>query len=161
MIPTSIHEEALTVMYTANRAPQVAPVVKNLPANAGDIRDMGSIPASGRSPGGGHGNPLQYSCLENPMDRGGWWAIVHRFGENQTRLEQLSMHAYTNNRVPRYMKQTLTELKGETDSSTLIVGDFDTLISIMEKISYSQQKLDWKLTVAQITNSLLPNSDLN
>ena len=45
-------------------------MVKNLPVNAGDIRDVGSIPGSGRSPGGGHGNPLQYSCLENPMDRG-------------------------------------------------------------------------------------------
>ena len=95
------------------------------------------------------------------MDRGAWWAIVHRFGENQTRLKQLSMHAYINNRVLRHMKQTLTELKGETDSSTLIVGDFNTLISIMERISYSQQKLDRDLTVAQITNSILPNSDLN
>ena len=58
-------------------ASQVALVVKNPPANAGDIRDMGSIPGSGRSPGEGHGNPLQYSCLENPMDRGVWWATVH------------------------------------------------------------------------------------
>jgi len=49
---------------------QVALVVKNLPAYAGDIRDVGSIPGSGRSPGGGHGKPLQYSCLENPMDGG-------------------------------------------------------------------------------------------
>ena len=47
--------------------------VKNLPANAGDIGDVGSIPGSGRSPGAGHGNPLQYSCLENPMDRGATW----------------------------------------------------------------------------------------
>ena len=53
-------------------ASQVVPVVKNPPANAGDVRDMGSIPALGRSPGGGHGNPLQYSCLENPMDKGAW-----------------------------------------------------------------------------------------
>ena len=56
----------------------MALVVKNLPANAGDIRDVGSIPGSGRSPEGGHGNPFQYSCLENPMDRGAFWAIVHR-----------------------------------------------------------------------------------
>ena len=49
-------------------------MVKNPPANAGDIRDAGSIPGSGRSSGRGHGNPLQYSCLENPMDRGAWWA---------------------------------------------------------------------------------------
>ena len=53
-------------------------VVKNLPANAGDVRDVGSIPESGRSPGGGLGNSLQYSCLENPMDRGDWQVTVHR-----------------------------------------------------------------------------------
>ena len=52
-------------------------MVKNLPANAGDLRDVSSIPGSGRSPGGGHGNPLQYSCLENPMDGGVWWAALH------------------------------------------------------------------------------------
>ena len=51
-------------------------MVKNPPANAGDIRDVGLIPGSGRSPGGRHGNPLQYSCLENPMDRRAWWATV-------------------------------------------------------------------------------------
>ena len=59
-------------------------MVKNLPANAGDIRDAGSIPGLGRSPGEGHGNPFQYSCLENPMDRGAWCAIVHRVTESNT-----------------------------------------------------------------------------
>ena len=53
-------------------ASQVVLVVKNPPANAGDVRDVGLIPGSGRPPGGGHGNPLQYSCQENPMDRGAW-----------------------------------------------------------------------------------------
>ena len=53
-------------------------MVKDLPANAGDMRDAGSIPGSGRSTGEGNGNPLQYSCLGNPMDRGAGWAIVHR-----------------------------------------------------------------------------------
>ena len=57
-----------------NQASQGALVVKNLPANAGAMRDTGSIPGSGRSPGGGHGSPLQYSSLEHPMDRGAWWA---------------------------------------------------------------------------------------
>ena len=57
-------------------ASQVALVVKNPPANARDIRDAGSIPRLGSYPRGGHGNPLQYSCLENPMDRGAWWATV-------------------------------------------------------------------------------------
>ena len=65
-------------------APQVVLMVKNSPANAGNIRDTGSIPGSGRSPGGGHGTPLQYSCLENPMDRGAWWATVHRFTKSWT-----------------------------------------------------------------------------
>ena len=59
-------------------------VVKNPPVNAGDIRDAGSILGWGRSLGGGHGNPLQDSCLENPMDRGAWWAAVHRVAKNQT-----------------------------------------------------------------------------
>ena len=62
-------------------------VVKHLPASLGDIRDMGSIPESGRSPGGGHGNPHQYSCLENPIDRGAWWAKVHRVAKSQTQLK--------------------------------------------------------------------------
>ena len=57
-------------------------VVRNPSANAGDTRDAGSIPESGRTPGGGHGNPLQYSCLENPMDRGAWQAIIHRVAKN-------------------------------------------------------------------------------
>ena len=52
-------------------------MVKNPPANAGDVRDTGPVPGSGRSPGGGNGNPLQYSCLENPMDRGAWQNTVH------------------------------------------------------------------------------------
>ena len=59
----------LSYLIYLNWASQVALVVKNLPANAGDIRDSGWIPGLGRSPEGGHGNPLQYSCLENPMDR--------------------------------------------------------------------------------------------
>ena len=59
-------------------ASQVALVAKNLPANAGGLREAYSTPGSGRSPGEGNSNPLQYSCLENPMDRGAWQAIVHR-----------------------------------------------------------------------------------
>ena len=57
-------------------------VVKNLPDHAGDGRDVGSISGFGRSPGGGNGNPLQYSCLENPMDRGVWWAAVHKVAQS-------------------------------------------------------------------------------
>ena len=65
-------------------------MVKNLPANAGDIRDVSSIPGSGRSPGGGHGSPIQYSCLENPMDKGAWRATVHGVAKELDRTEQLT-----------------------------------------------------------------------
>ena len=57
-------------------------VVKNSPANAGDIRNLGLIPGLGRAPGGGNGNSIQYSCLENPMDRRAWWVTVHSFAES-------------------------------------------------------------------------------
>ena len=62
----------------------LALVVKNPPANVGDIRNAGLIPGSGRAPGGGHGNPLQFSCLEDPMDRGAWWATVHGVMQSHT-----------------------------------------------------------------------------
>ena len=65
---------------------QVVLMVRNPPANAGDLRNTGSIPGSGRSPGEGHCNPLQCSCLENPMDRGAWWATVHGVAQSQRRL---------------------------------------------------------------------------
>ena len=65
---------------------------KNLSASAGDIRDLGLIFGPGRSPGGGNGTPLQYSCLKNPMDRGTWWATVHGVEKRQRQLKQLSMH---------------------------------------------------------------------
>ena len=84
----------LIVFYTKlslQGASQVAPVIKNSPVNAGDIRNVGSIPESGRSPGGGHGNPPQYSCWDNPMDRGAW-QTVHRVAKSQTQPKRLSTH---------------------------------------------------------------------
>ena len=74
-------------------ASQEALVIKNLPVYAGDMGDSGSIPSLGRFPGGGHGNPLQYSCLENSMDRQAWWTTVHKVSQSKTSLKQLSMHA--------------------------------------------------------------------
>ena len=62
----------------------MALVIKKLPADAGDVRDTGSIPGLGRSPEGGHDNPLQYSCLENPMNRGAWQNTVHRVAQSRT-----------------------------------------------------------------------------
>ena len=76
-----------------NPSPSIrALVAKNLPAIAGDVRDSGSIPRLGRSPGGGHGNPLQCSSLENPTYRGAWRATVHRVAKSQTWLKWLSTH---------------------------------------------------------------------
>ena len=85
-------------------ASQVVLVVKNPPANAGGD---GLIPGSGRSPGGGNGNPLQYSCLENPVDRGAWWATVHGVAETWTWLSSSSLLASTG---CAHVKQTLTLL---------------------------------------------------
>ena len=77
----------LTLLFWAS---QVVLVVKNPPANAGDLRDIGLIPGQGRSPGGGHGNPLQYCCMENPVDRGAWRAEIHGVTQSQTKLKQFS-----------------------------------------------------------------------
>ena len=77
------------------RASQVVLVIKNPPASEGDVKDVGSIPALGRNPGGGHGIPLQYSCLENTMDRRAWQATVHGVAKSWTRLKQLSMHIHS------------------------------------------------------------------
>ena len=75
-----------------NGTSQVARVVKSPPANAGDVRDAGSIPELGRSPGGGHGYPLQCSCLENPTVIGAWRATVHGVTKSWTRLKLLRTH---------------------------------------------------------------------
>ena len=84
---------------------QVALVVKNLPANVGDKRDMGSIPGLGRSSGEGNGNPLQYSCLENPMDTGAWRAAVWGAAKSQTWLKWLSTNTSTSTPFFCYYKQ--------------------------------------------------------
>ena len=92
-------------------------VVKNLPANAGDTKDMGLIPGSGRSPGVGNGNPLQYPCLENSQDRGAWWAILHGVAKSWTRLRDwvCSMHKHTHIRA-------WTEVRSNRDKTYLRPG---------------------------------------
>ena len=93
------HVGSFLVAHRLSGASQVVLVVKNLPASAGDLKDAGSTPRSGRSAGGEHSNPLQYSCLENPMDRGAWWTTVHRVTQAQTQLKRLSRHACTDSLV--------------------------------------------------------------
>ena len=90
----------LFTCYRMSWASQVVLVVKNLSANAGDIRDVGLIPGSGRSSGEGNHNPLQYSYLENPMDRGAWWATVYRIAKSWTRLKQLNTHTLLSPKHP-------------------------------------------------------------
>ena len=98
----------LLISYTSIQASQVA-LVKNLPASSGDIKDMGSSPRLGKCHGGGHDNPLQYSCLENPMDRRAWRASVHRVVKSQTRLKQLSRaHTHTPIKSTKFKKKAVT-----------------------------------------------------
>ena len=84
---------------------QVVLVVKNPPANAGDIRGAGLIPGLGRSPGGGYGNPLQCSCLENPRDRGAWWAAIYGLAQSRTQLKWLSSSIRITNKSHAYRRR--------------------------------------------------------
>ena len=79
-----MHDSSFPGFYTSLRASLTGLVVKNPPANTGDIRDVGLIPGSGRSHGEGNGNPLQYSCLGNSTDRGAWQVTVHGIAKSQT-----------------------------------------------------------------------------
>ena len=103
--------QRLTEVQRSQRGFPGGSVVKNLLANAGDTGDAGLIPGLGKSPEEGSGNPLQYSCLENPMDRGAWWAIVHEVTKSQTRL---SMHT---ERSSNFFKVT-RERRARTHFST-------------------------------------------
>ena len=81
-------------------------MVKNLPASAEDVRALGSIPGLGRSSGGGHGNPRWYSCLKNAMDRGAWWATVHKVTQSWTQLKQVSITQHVCWNIRRTLYQT-------------------------------------------------------
>ena len=113
-------------------------MVKNPPANAGDIRDVVSIPELGRSPEGGHGNLLQYSCLENPMDRGAWWAKVHRVTKSQTWLKRLSMHRM---HIPEYiwniyhMKYSAAKANHQTPLHCAMIGRQEMNFEIIQRKS--------------------------
>ena len=94
-------EPCLSENICTHGASQVALVVKNPPANTGDTGDEGLIPGLGRSPGGGNGNPLQYSCLENPMGKGAWQTAVQRVTQSGIQRKQLSTHAGASEEVFR------------------------------------------------------------
>ena len=106
------------VQISTSLASQVVPVVKNPPANAGGVKDTGSIPRSGRSPGGRYSNPLQYSCLENPMSRGAWHATMHRVTKSWMQLKGLGMpthpHHWNCYLLPRRGSMVLHTQRPET-----------------------------------------------
>ena len=104
-LPTALSRSVYHLSHlTATGASQVALVINSPLASAQDVRTTVSIPGSGRSPGEGHGYPLQCSCLESPMDRGAWWATVHRVTESQTRLKRLSAHTQIWNRGTKSLR---------------------------------------------------------
>ena len=105
---------------------------KESACNAGDIRDVGSISGSERSLGGWYGNPLQYSCLENPMDKGSWWAMVHRVAKSQTQLSNWAHTLRTNQPTePRSLLHhyaaafafyNLTKVQGKSSTTAFFPG---------------------------------------
>ena len=117
-----------------------------------DIRDAGSVPGLGRPPGGGHGSPPQGSCLENPMDRGAWWATVHRVTKSQTRLKWLNMHACI---VDLQCCISLKCAAKEEDKLDPVVGK----ASVQEDVSYRilGERRDGQIARdAELTAPLLP-----
>ena len=87
-------------------------MVRNPPGNAGDTRDVASIPGLGRSPGEANGLPLQYSCLENPTDRGAWRATLHRVTKSRTRLKRLNPPTHTSAKTPLPTKDLFAGARG-------------------------------------------------
>ena len=100
----------MSILYAPK---EVVLAVKNLPANARDIRDMGLIPGLGRSARREHGNPLQYSYLGNPKDRGAWRAMVHRVAKSQTWLKWLNTHTHTHTHSRRKVREKPPLLRGQ------------------------------------------------
>ena len=94
--------------------------------SACNAEDQGLIPGSGRSPGGRHGNPLQYSCLENLMDRGAWWAIIHGVTKSQTRLKLLSMHSHA-----KWQEYFCDTLPFKCDNNSLHMGQRRSITKLL------------------------------
>ena len=127
----SIFIQIVTLCSFNLRASQVVLEVKNPTANAGDIRDVGSIPGSGRSLVGGHVNRLQNSCLENTKDRGDWQATVHRVTKDRTQLKQLSTHAHTKFQFTQNIYKFRTKQKGLPYKAEIaVIRDYVLVITV-------------------------------
>ena len=121
-------------------------VVKNPAANAEDIRDTGSMPGLGRFSEEGHSNPLRYSCLENPLDRGAWRAMTHRVASSGTQVKQLSMHARTQQllAMQRHHKRSKSSRTQHENVCNHIAGEFTLrLHEGFLKINRKRQKTDF------------------
>ena len=101
-------------------ASQAALVVKTLLANAGDIKDEGLIPGLGRFPGGGHGNPLQYSCLENLMDRGAWWGTVHEVTQSRRMLREYAVVGNASHIIYNLMDEVDESMTNSSESRIVL-----------------------------------------
>ena len=158
MIPGTINLEDLEphrvdMSYSPTWASQAALVVKNLPASAGDVRDTGSILGLGRSPQGGHSNLLQYSCLENPMDRGTWWATVHGVAKSRTRLSDRALwlsplftEEYTGLRSKRWFSQPWGWSQAFTARGSGVLTP-ESMPFLLHRMSLWAQALQWPATI--------------
>ena len=118
-------------------------LVKNPPANAGDERDTGSVPGLERSPGGGKGNPLQYSCLESSVDRGALWAIVHGVTKTWRQLSTGLEEAHTGIKIAR---RNINNLR-HADDTTLMAESEEELKSLLMKVKEESEKVGLKLNI--------------
>ena len=141
------------LFLVSNGASQVVLVAENPPVSARDVRDTGSIPGSGRSPGGGHGNPLLYSCLGNPIDRGGWQAAVHRVMPMHARAgpgHPLATQQITMALAPLWPK---TSTRGTADPTSLIlqVCQDSSQIQLPERsLAYQGSSADTTLVITTL-----------
>ena len=138
-------------------ASQVVLVVKNSPAHAGDIRDAGYIPESGRSPGIGNGNPLQYSCLENPMDSGACRATVHRVAKNHIWFKQLSIHAESYLSQPTKYIYIHTDLQSVQSLSCVQISATPWTAPCQASLSITNS---WSLLKLMSIESVMPSNHL-
>ena len=129
----------------------------HLPMQEMHNQDAGSIPGSWRAPGGGHGNPVQYSCLENPLDRGAWRAMVHMVAKSQTWLKQLSMHAGKG--IQRRLPWRGDILKDTEAFKRVTWGRVDNQKSLGERISLALSKMTWSTDLRKQSNQGLVDLD--
>ena len=148
-LPTSPRALPLSFIWSSHKGFPGGARCEESPINAGDIRDGGSIPGSGRSPGGRQGNPLQCSCLENPVDRGAWRSMVHGVTRSQTRLMRLSMNIIQGQVWTTVFRDTCLGGQNEMKNSKAV---FTRLVVIFEVQEVWQRMCTWRGTTSCVSN---------